>query len=332
MKTLSLGIILGILTLTYAACTQKRSGEEGTGESTTLPVVSVRVFPVHRGDLDESVVATGKVEVIRRQKVLSPVAGTLVSLKALEGMSVQHGAVLAIIRPREAQAAIAGAEALLSGAKTDADRHEAQAALDLARSSENLVGVRAVFDGVVAARNVTEGELVAENTELLTVMDLSTIVFVADVPLRDAPRIHAGQRASLEFQPLPGQRFAALVDAVYPSTDAQSQTVGVRLRPRNLGGEGRRLLKPSMLGVCRIITGVHKDVLIVPRAALLRDDEKNAYAVVVVRPDSIARLIPVAVGVTTDSSAEVRGIGVAAGSTVVIEGNYALPDSTRVRW
>jgi membrane fusion protein (multidrug efflux system) len=332
MRIQGLVIILVCLTLAFAACTQKRTSEEGRGESAASPVVRVKIAPVHRGTLDETVAATGKVDVIRRQKVISPVTGTLVSLKALEGMPVQEGAVLAIIRPREAQTAIAGAEALLHSAKTDAERQEAQAALVLARSTQNLVGVRAVFNGVVAARSVTEGELVAENAELLTVIDLSTIVFVAEVPLQDAPRVHPGQRAVLEFQSLPGQRFSALVDAIYPGTESQSQTVGVRLRLKSLGGEARRLLKPSMIGICRIVTGVHKEVLIVPKSALLRDDERNTYTVVVVSPDSIALLIPVTLGVTTDSTAEVRGIGIAAGTQVVIEGNYALPDSTRVRW
>jgi multidrug efflux pump subunit AcrA (membrane-fusion protein) len=318
--------------LLFSACTQKQGGGEGAGEVTTPPVVSVKVSRVHRGTLDVSVVATGKVDVIRRQKVISPVAGTLLSLKALEGMAVQRGAVLALIRPREAQTAIAGAEALLQNARTEAGRAEAQAALDLATSTQNMVSVRAVFQGVVASRNVTEGELVAENAELMTVIDLSTIVFVAEVPLRDAPRIEKGQRASLEFQSLPGHPFAARVDAVYPGSDSQSQTVGVRLRLNEAGEGVRRLLRPSMMGICRIITGVHRNVLIVPKAALLRDDEKNAHAVVVVGPDSLARLISVDVGVTTDSTAEVQGRGIDEGTTVVVEGNYALPDSTRVRW
>jgi multidrug efflux pump subunit AcrA (membrane-fusion protein) len=166
----------------------------------------------------------------------------------------------------------------------------------------------------------------------MTVVDLSTLIFVAEVPLLDAPRVRGGERAYLDFQSLPGRSYAALVDAVYPGSELQSQTVGVRLHLNNVGKEIQRLLKPSMMGICRIITGIHRNVLIVPKSALLRDDEKNTYAVVLVTADSIARLVPVTVGVTTDSTAQVEGNGIGEGIPVITEGNYALPDSTRVRW
>jgi multidrug efflux pump subunit AcrA (membrane-fusion protein) len=332
MNTIRALIFLALIATVFAACKQRRldGGEEA--ESNTPPVVTVKIFHVRQCNLEEHVDATGRMEVLRRQKVISPVTGTLLSIKVLEGTSVRQNEELLAIRPKEAQTAIAGAEELLHIARTEAERREAQAALDLARSTQNVVIVRAGFNGVVATRSVTEGELVTENAELMTVVDLSTIIFVAEVPLQDAPRIRKGQRAMLEFQPLPGQHYAALVDAVYPGSELQSQTVGVRLQLTRVGEEARQLLKPSMMGVCRIVTGVHKNVLIVPRIALLRNDERNLSSVVVVTPDSIARVLPVSVGVSTDSTVEVKGPGLGVGTPVVVEGNYALPDSTRVRW
>jgi membrane fusion protein (multidrug efflux system) len=316
----------------FAACKNQRAGDEEAGGPTSPPVVSVRVAPLQEGTIEDCVTSTGKMDVLRKQKITSPVTGTLLSLPALEGMSVKRGDVLAVIRPREAQTAITGAEALLRNARTDAERREAQAALDLARSTENTVNLRAGFDGIVASRNVTEGELLTENAELLTVVDLASIIFVAEVPLQDAPHVGRGQHAFLEFQTLPGRKYPALVDAVYPGSEFQSQTIGVRLRLVSLAEDVRRQLKPSMMGICRIVTGVHKDVLLAPKDALLRDDEKNTYALVIAGPDSIAYSVSVTVGVTNDSVAEVRGPGLTKGVLVVVEGNYALPDSTRVRW
>jgi membrane fusion protein, multidrug efflux system len=325
-------LFLIFIAATFTACTQRQGSEEGTGDSSAPPVVSVKIVSIRRGNLEDFVTATGRMEVTRKQKVVSPVTGTLSSLKALEGTLVRSGEMLAAIVPKEAQTAIIGAEALLQGARTEAERAEAQKAVQLAKTTQNTVVVRAGFDGVVATRSVTEGELVTENTELMTVVDLSTLIFVAEVPLLDAPRVHEGEPASLEFQALPGQSYAALVDAVYPGSELQSQTVGVRLRLSNVGKETQRLLKPSMMGICRIITGNHRNVLIVPKSALLRNDEKNTYAVVLVTADSIARLTPVTVGVTTDSIAQIEGNGIGEGIPVITEGNYALPDSTRVRW
>jgi membrane fusion protein (multidrug efflux system) len=332
MNTLRVLLLAALIAGVFASCKHKQADEEQAGPATAPPVVSVKISPVQRGSLDDFISATGRIDVTRRQKVVSPVTGTLLSLQALEGVSVRSGQVLATIRPKEAQTAIAGAEVLLQGARTEAERREAEAAIRLASSTQNAISVRAGFNGVVATRSVTEGELVSENAELMTIVDLSTIVFIAEVPLRDAPKVRKGQRAMLDFQSLPHQRFPAVVDAVYPATEFQSQTVGVRLRLNNLGVGTREMLKPSMIGTSRMVTGTRKNVLIVPKSALLRDDEKNTFSVMIVTPDSVAKAIPVVVGVSTDSSAEVEGVGLAAGIPVIVEGNYALPDSARVRW
>jgi multidrug efflux pump subunit AcrA (membrane-fusion protein) len=135
----------------------------------------------------------------------------------------------------------------------------------------------------------------------------------------------------LQFQSVSDVQYPAVVEATYPESELQSQTQRVRLRLRDGGGR-RNPLKPDMMGVCRIITGVRHNALIVPKVALLRNDETDTYSIVVVHADSIARILPVTPGVTSDSTAEVAGGGLVPGMLVVVEGNYALPDSTRVRW
>jgi RND family efflux transporter MFP subunit len=236
------------------------------------------------------------------------------------------------IRPRETQAELVGARTLLQHATTEAERQEAQRALDLAQATQNLVAVRADGDGVVAARSVTEGELVTENAALMELVDPSSAVFIAGVPLLDAGRLRPGCRGALAFPSLPEREIPAVVDAIYPAADPQSQTVAVRLLPIPDSQESRSILRPSMMGTCRVTVAVRANIFRVPKKALLRDDERGAYALVVVGEDSIARHIPVTVGLRDDSTAEVHGEGIAAGVAVVTEGNYGLPDSTKVTW
>jgi RND family efflux transporter MFP subunit len=177
---------------------------------------------------------------------------------------------------------------------------------------------------------VTEGELVTENAELITVVDLSTVVFVADVPLRNLREVKTGEEATVQGQSLPGKSFRATVEAISPHADLPSQSVKARLRFRGEGGEARRLLKTEMSGIARIITGVHQGVLIVPKSAILRDDETNTYSIVVVTPDTLARTVPVSVMASSESDVEVQGNGLQPGTLVVVEGNYALADSTKL--
>ena len=85
-----------------------------------------------------------------------------------------------------------------------------------------------------------------------------------------------------------------------------------------------------MGGTAGIITGIHKNALLVPRSAVLRDDEKKSTSVVIVTPDSLALSVPVDAGAATDSIVEVRSDVLKKGMMVITEGNYAIADSTRV--
>jgi multidrug efflux pump subunit AcrA (membrane-fusion protein) len=319
-------VLAAFILAAVSGCNRRPPEEKGAGP-TESPMVPVRIAMVRRGDALTTVSVTGKTDALKKEKIFSPVTGRIISLKALEGTPVRKGEVMATIRPREAQSAIAGAEALLKRARTPSQEEEARRALALAEAAENTVDLRAAFDGTVSQRIVAEEEFVGENAELFTLVDLSSLVFLADVPLSALWEIHPGEPADINFTGLPGHTFRGTVGAISPQSDPQSQTVRARLR---FAGAVPALLRTEMAGTARIVTGSRRQALLVPRPALLRDDENNTYSVVIVTPDSLAHRVPVSVGVLSDSSAEITGGILQPGMNVVVEGNYALADSTRV--
>lgn len=302
--------------------------EEGGGEQAKA-TVAVKTTVLRRGDLDIVVRATGKVDALRKQKLFSPVAGRVVSLEALEGSSVKSGDVLAVIQTKESQAAITGAESLLRSAKTEEQKAEAQRALEMAKKSENSVAVRASVGGIVSTRSISDGELVAENAELFTIIDFSTLVFVADVPSIDLANISTGQRCSIALPALGEKLLPAAVEAINPQSDV-NQTVKVRLKLLDGGAALRKALKTDMIGEAAITTGVLRDAYIVPKAALLRNDENNSYTIMTFTSDSLALSVPVEIRGVTDSTAAIAGRNLKVGMNVITEGHYALADSTRI--
>jgi membrane fusion protein (multidrug efflux system) len=315
--------------LFIAGCRQKQSDDEGS-QSSAKAVVTVKVGAVSERDAAVVVEAIGKTDALRKEKSYAPIAGRISTFKALEGTEVKKGDVLAIIQTKESEATILGAESMLRSAVTAEQKSEAEHILELARSTQNSINVSAKFDGVVSTRSVSEGELVAENAELFTIVDLSTIDFLADVPLRDVSSVQRGERASVSFQSIPAKLFPAIVEAMNPQTDIQSQTVKVRLKFSMLNNSILSLLRTEMIGTAQITTGVRRHALFIPKAALLRNDEDNSYSVVTVTADSLAKIIPVVVDTNDDSSAEIRSDQLRAGMMIVTEGNYALTDSTRL--
>ena len=328
MKTFLITLLFA-LSFIVVGCAKKTASEEDEGGNVKA-TVAVKTISLHRGEMATVVESVGKVDALRKQKLFSPVAGKVTSLTALEGAAVAAGEVLAVIQTKESQSAIAGAEVLLRSSKSPEQKAEAQKALDLAKSSESSVAIRASFSGTVSTRSISEGEFVSENAELFTVIDFSTLVFVADVPARDLPSVSVGQHAAISLQTLTGKGLQASVEAINPQTDFTSQTLKVRLKFTGPASSLMKLLKTDMIGTARIVTGLHKGVFIVPKSAVLRNDETNAYSVVTFNADSLALSLPVDIAGMTDSTVAITNHGLKEGMSIISEGNYALADSTRI--
>lgn len=310
----------------YCGCASKSSEGE---ETHATPVVPVTVATVQTCTMQDIIEATGKTDALHKEKIFSPVAGRLISLKAVEGTVFSEGDVMATILPREAQSALSGAEAMLREATTEAQKTEARRALMLAQQSQATVRLTSRFTGTVATRAATEGELVGENTELFTLIDLQSIVFYANVPLSDVARMKRGDAAIVRFAGQP-KKFSAVVDQFLPEADEQNQTAKVRLRFTSLSNEARALLRLDMNGSAQIIVGVHQRAVSIPRSALLWDDEHNSYSVMVAGADSLAHYVPVTVGILTDSTAEITQHALQLGMRVLVNGHHGLADSTRI--
>ena len=316
------------LLLVLIGCNKSKENNEETAESDAR--VPVKISQLNKSNIESIVAAAGFTDALRKEKIFSPIAGRVIALKVLEGSHVHTGDVLLILRTKEAQAAIEGAQALMRNASTEQQKQEARRALALADSLQPQIFVRARFDGVVASRNVTEGELVGEQTELLTIIDPSTIVFIADVPINSLADIHPGLSARIKFPELFINQVDAIVDAVNPQAETQSQSVKVRLRFVNLSGNQQKILKSNLPGTAHIVIGIHRDVFAVNRSVVLHDDEANTYSMVIMTDDSLARVIPVSIGIQTDSLMEVQSELLHTGINIITQGQYALTDSTKV--
>lgn len=323
-------LLLFAVTLIVSSCRHKTSDDDEGGSSEVKATVAVKTAKIVEADAIITVSAFGKTDALKKEKIYAPIAGRVTALKAYEGTEVKKGDLLALIQTKESQSAILGAESMLRTASTPEQKAEAERIVRLARSTQNSVSILARFDGFVSSRSASDGELVAENAELLTIIDLSTIDFVADVQLRDMASVRTNQRATIHFQSMPERYFPAIVDAINPQSDAQSQTVKIRFRFVSVNQEKQPTLRTDMMGTVSIVTGVRPHALFVPKAALLRNDEENSYSVVTITPDSLALRIPVTVGTVTDSTAEVRSPELKPTTVVITEGNYTLADSTRV--
>ncbi len=293
------------------------------------PVVAVQVAPVEQRTMPENLTVDGVTEVRDRETVISPIDGTILKLYAEVGDSVDDGDTLAIIRTKNSEAAISGAQRLLSEASAPNQRAEAEKMMQIAEDNEQIVPVTAGLSGVVTERMVSSGQAVAAYADMFQVVDLATLDFMANVPLKDLPNVNVGQACHIRFPALPDQNFSGEIVSISARSDRGSQTTPVRIGFRS--GASGSILRVGMAGTAEIAIDAHPKVLVVPTVALLRDDINQTYTIYTVGADSLARAIPVTTGIVNDSLAEVSSPSLHPGDLVIVKGNYEVSDSTRVK-
>jgi membrane fusion protein (multidrug efflux system) len=328
MKQLGYVATALLLELLAGGCGNNSSRNDGADPP--APVVSVRVEPVVRRTMPVTLVVDGATEVLDRETLVSPMDGTIISMSGEIGAAVAAGDTVAVILARDSEASIAGARRLIEQATTPQQRDEALRAMEVAKEGRRLVSVTAGRGGVVVDRMVSAEQSITTNSELLQLVDLTTLSFLANVPLRDLARVKIGQPCAVRFPSLTDRAFDGTVAAVSAQSDQGSQTTPVRIHFKTEALEAAMTLRVGMVGTAEITIGEHRDVLAVPAAALLRNDIDNSYTLYTVSADSLAHVVPVTVGISADSLVEITAPTLDVGDPVLVTGNYEVGDSTRV--
>jgi HlyD family secretion protein len=184
--------------------------------------------------------------------------------------------------------------------------------------------IRSPIDGVVTDRPQYEGELATANQPILTVMDTSKLIAKAHIAQSEAADLKVGNEADIKvagaIEPIEGR-----VTLVSPALDTGSTTIEVWVESEKPSDA----LKPGMTAQLAITGRTAKDALVVPTAALFKNDEGAEY-VVLAGADSHAHLTTVQIGIRTAEFFEVTS-GVKEGDSVITSGGYALPDKTQIK-
>jgi multidrug efflux pump subunit AcrA (membrane-fusion protein) len=129
---------------------------------------------------------------------------------------------------------------------------------------KELIPIRSPIDGVVIARNVTVGQVVATGFEAFVVSNLHTVWVTASVNEKDLPLVRVGVPAEVVSQGYPGQIFRGRVGMIGDLLDPQTRTVPVRIVVPNPG----ILLRPGMFASAHITESQTDAALFVPEEAL----------------------------------------------------------------
>jgi len=330
-------------------------------------VVSVRCAPAGRETITSTASVDGTVHAKQEAVLSARLSGQLGGLGRLQNTEVRAGQTLATLDSvdwyaaqkdlREAQAAAANLDALATrrralfaqGGLARRDLEETELALKTAQEDLGAAGrtlgamsgggqgggavgggggaaIRAPFAGVVVEQLQFDGEYVTEGTPILRLADLSEILVKARFPDTVGARLTMGGAATVSDEAVGGDPVTGEVTMISRTTDPVSRTQEVWVRVT----DGADRLRVGDAARVTAATATADDAVVVPLQAVLLDTSTgDEGTVMVVDAQDVAHEVHVKVGIRTADRVQVVD-GLVGGERVVVEGNYALPDGTKV--
>jgi RND family efflux transporter MFP subunit len=129
---------------------------------------------------------------------------------------------------------------------------------------------------IVAERFMDEGQTVAANEALLSIVELDPIVGVVFVNERDYAHLKPGQLVSLTTDAYPGEQYTGRIDRIAPVFRKSTRQARIEMTVDN----PQHRLKPGMFIRATVVLAHVPEATIVPEQALtVRDDRSGIFIV-----------------------------------------------------
>lgn len=359
MKGKLIGALLGVALLGLIGYRIYGARQAASAPATNAArQVSVRVVPVEKGTLTERISMSGTIRPLSEVDVFAKAGGRIERMNVRAGDRVKAGDLLATIEAREvswqaaaADAAVEVARANLEGAKLDYDRTrtlfeggsapkaqldgaavrlsqaraglaQAEASAGLARQQVRNARVEAPISGLVTRSPFNVGNQVGPQVPLFTIQDVSKLKMETSVDAQGFTRLTRGQKVEITTDAHGARRFPATVAQLTPTLDSATRRAPVELEIENPDGA----LLSNMFAQAEISVGELKDVLLIPREAVL--SSPSGAAVFVVK-DGKANEVRPKLG-PTDGAKVVVLSGLSLGDPLAVTGLGGLTDGAPV--
>jgi len=309
----------------------------------TAPLPVQTALP-ERADIYAMYQTTSTLESDSDAPVLARVAGEVIEVLVEEGDRVEQGQILARLDGERLRLEMLQAKANLEKVTSEYQRlvglqerglvsaamyeglefdiESLQAGYELQRLNYNYTAIRAPIAGIVSSRDVKTGKQVRVNDPVFRITDTTVLVAHLKIPQTELVKFSAGHGLILSVDAMPEVMFAAEIARISPTIDTRNGT----FRATAYIDNGENELAPGMFARFDIAYEKHENALIIPTAALMREDN---ITIVYVVSDGAATRRTVKTGIESDGVVEVLS-GLDASETVVVTGQVALRDGSPV--
>ncbi|MDR2074631.1 MAG: efflux RND transporter periplasmic adaptor subunit [Holosporales bacterium] len=309
-------------------------------------VVGVEAQKVKLGTISRQVRSIGVLKANAEVVIKSEIAGKLKEILFVEGGEVEKDQVLIKFEDEGYKASKEKYEAAYVLAKTEHDRmkklydqkvgalkdydkavaqmNEAKAQLAEAEYQLSKTEIKAPFAGTIGIMKVNTGNIVQQHTELVSLVDNSSVKVEFTVPAKYVENIAVGQSVEVTVDSFGDRKFSGTVDAVDSELDTKNHSILVRAVVPNPSG----VLKHGLFANVILVTGEKNDVLLVDEDAIYREGSIELVWFI----DDKGRVYTRRV---LTGAKEISGVEILAGlkedDTVVTAGHLKLTDGLKVK-
>ena len=205
-----------------------------------------------------------------------------------------------------------------------AQLEDAKARLAQAQKLKDATVVKAPYNGIVAERTASAGDVVAPGAPLFTVVDPTTMRLEANVPAGQLGAIRLGAPVVFSVTGYPERKFTGTISHIAPSADAQTRQVRVIARIPNAGAG----LVAGLFAEGRVNSTV-REALTAPQNAI---DQRGIRPVVARLKGGKVERVEVTLGARDEATERVEITnGVSRGDTLLVGAALGITAGTPLK-
>lgn len=258
------------------------------------------------GKLSDAVSLNASSKFLLKTSVKSDINGYLLKVNIRLGQRVNKGQELFVVRSKESEH--------LGNTITG---------LDSTLHFTGLVSVKSPSPGYITDLSYQAGDYVQDNEVLATISDLSSLVFLLELPY-ELNEYLAGNK-TVELTLPDGRKFKGTIDSSLPSVDPASQTQSYIIHV-----QGISTVPENLIATVEFIRNSKSSVVILPEEAVLTDETQTEYWIMKMTDSTTAVKVPVTIGLETSGKVEIVSPVLTSDELILLTGNYGLPDTAKV--
>lgn len=353
-KTIITLCILGVVAMGLMAVQSKSkkntSAETEEKKEKEKPVLHVEATEATSRDIRTYIESTGTLKSYRQVDIMSKALGQVVQLNVEEGSLVKEGDILiqldakdatleleqAQITHKKAEREFKRAKKLYQQSLVTQEEYEMKA-YDLEKSESDLkmsqrkleqMQVMAPFDGIITNRSCEIGQNISTADKLFTIAQVSTLKADVFLPEHQSGYLAENQKVILSRDNRFEETIEGSIERLSPVIDAATGTLKITVTLSPIEASWR----PGSYVHLRIVTGEHQDALVLPRKALVFNNQQETSVFLIETQDDESEVVK---QVTVKTGPEERGFisiqsGLKKGDRVVLTGKESLKEGDKV--